>query len=57
MVYKYNNFEIENYTDDTAPYICTSDIDIDTVISESQITASKLFTWFNNNCMKITFEV
>ena len=57
MVYKYNNFEIGNYTDDTAPYICTSDIDIDTVISELQITASKLFTWFNNNYMKITFEV
>ena len=35
-----------NYADDTNPYACVSDIN--TVISELQITASKLFIWFDN---------
>ena len=34
--------DIENCADDTTPYACASDIN--TVISELQITASKLFT-------------
>ena len=44
--------DIEHYTDDTNSYACASD----TVISELQITASKLFTWFNNNHMKRNTE-
>ena len=43
--------EIENYADDTTPFACASDIN--TVISELQITSNKLFTWFNNNHMKV----
>ena len=35
-------------------YACASDIN--TVISELQITASKLFTWFDNNHMKANPE-
>ena len=47
MFYEYEDSEIENYSDDTAPYTCASNIN--TVISELQITASKLFTWFENS--------
>ena len=42
--------DIENYADDTTPYACASEKN--TVISELQITASKLFTWFSNSHMK-----
>ena len=49
MFYGCEDSDIENYADDTTPYACASDI---TVISELQITASKLFTWFDNNHMK-----
>ena len=45
---------IEKYANDTNPYVCASDVD--TIISESQITASKLFTWFNNNHIKANPE-
>ena len=50
MFYECEDSDIENYADDTTPYVCASDMN--TVISELQITASKLFTWFNNNLMK-----
>ena len=46
--------KIENYADDTTPYACASDIN--TVISDLQITASKLFALFNNNHMKATLK-
>ena len=46
MFCEYEDSDISNYADDTTPYACASDIN--TVISELQITASKLFTWFNN---------
>ena len=46
--------DIENYTDNTTPYACV--YDINTVISKLQITASKLFTWFNNNHKKANPE-
>ena len=50
MFYEREDSDIENYADNTTPYACASDIN--TVISELQITASKLFTWFNNNHMR-----
>ena len=54
MFYECEDSDIENYADDTTPYACASDIN--TVISELQITASKLFTWFDNNHMKANPE-
>ena len=54
MFYQCEDSDIENYTDDTTPYTCASVIN--TVISELQITASKLFTWFNNYHMKANPE-
>ena len=50
MFYECEDSDIEIYADDTTSYACASDID--TVISELQITANKIFTWFNNNHMK-----
>ena len=50
MIYECEDSDIENYTDDTNPYACAPDINI--VISELQITASKLSTWYNNDHMK-----
>ena len=49
MFYEYEDSDIENYADDTTSCACASDIN--TVISELEITASKLFTWFDNNHM------
>ena len=46
--------DIENYADDTTRDASASGIN--TVISELQITASKLFTWFDNNHMKANPE-
>ena len=54
MLHECEGFDIEKYADDTTPYTCASDID--TVIFELQITASKLFAWFNNNHMKANPE-
>ena len=54
MFYECEDSDIESYADDTTPYACASDIN--TVISELQITASKLFTWFDNNHMKANPE-
>ena len=51
MFYKCEDSDMSNYADDTTPYACASDIN--TVISELQITASKLLTWFDNNHMKV----
>ena len=42
MFYECEDSDNENYADDTTPYVCVSDIN--TVISELQITASILFT-------------
>ena len=54
MFYECEDSDIENYADDLTPYACASDIN--TVISELQVTASKLFTWFDNNHMKANPE-
>ena len=47
-------FYIEDYTVDTTPYACPSNID--TVFYELQITARKFFTCFNINHMKANPE-
>ena len=54
MYYEYEDSDTENYADDTTPHACAPDIN--TVIFELRITASKLFTWFNNNHMKTNPE-
>ena len=54
MFYEFVDSDIENYPDNITPYACASEIK--TVISELQITATKLFTWFNNNHMKANTE-
>ena len=50
MFHEREDFDIENYADDTTRYACASDID--TAIPELQITACELFTWFNSKHMK-----
>ena len=47
MFYECEDSGIENYADGTTPNACASDIN--TVISELQIRACKLFPWFDNN--------
>ena len=54
MFYKCENSDIESYADDTTPYLCASDIN--TGIFELQVTASKPFTWSDNNYMKANPE-
>ena len=54
MFYKCEDSDISNYADDTTPYAWASDIN--TVISELQIAASKLTTLFDNNRMKANPE-
>ena len=54
MFYECEDSNIENYVDHTTPQACPPDII--KVISELQITASKRFTWFNNNHMKVKPE-
>ena len=54
MFHECENSNIENYADDTTPHAGAPDIDA--VISELQTTASKLFTRFNSNHMKVNPE-
>ena len=54
MFYECEDSGTENYADNTTPFACASDIN--TVISELQITARKLFTWFDNNQIKANPE-
>ena len=54
MFYEGEDSDIENYTDETTQCACGSDINI--VISELQIAASKFFAWFDNNHMKANSE-
>ena len=55
MFYECEDFDIENYAVDTTPCVCVSNIN--TVISELQIIASELFTWFDNNHIKPTPKI
>ena len=44
MLCQCEDSEIENYGYDPSLYACPSEIDI--IVSELQITSSKLFSWF-----------
>ena len=50
LFYESEENDIANYTDDTTPYSCGTDIL--TVISELQYISTKVFNWFGNNPMK-----
>ena len=54
MFYEYDDFGIENYTDDTRFYTCAPDSG--TVVSKLQSTSDNLFIWFKNNHMKAKLE-
>ena len=54
MFYECGDSIIENYVNDTNPY--TPAFDIDAVIHELQIIATKLFIWFDDNHMKADLE-
>ena len=54
MFYECEDSIIENYVNDTNPY--TPAFDIDAVIHELQIIATKLFIWFDDNHMKADLE-
>ena len=54
MFYEYEDFGIENYSDDTRLYTCAPHSG--TVVSKLQSTSDKLFTWFKNNHMKANLE-
>ena len=49
LFFECNDSEI--YADDTTPYSCAEDIP--SVIMQLQSAASKLFSWFTNNHMKV----
>ena len=51
LFFECDDSEIASYADDTAPYSCADDIP--SVITELQSTASKFFSWFTNNHMKV----
>ena len=51
LLFECDDSEIASYADDTTPYSCTDDIP--SVITELQSTASKLFSWFTNNHIKV----
>ena len=54
MFYECEDSIIENYVNDTNLYAPASDIDA--VMHELQIIATKLFIWFDNNHMKADLE-
>ena len=45
-----NDCDIANYADDTTPYVCRDKID--SVITDLEKTADKLFQWFSDNALK-----
>ena len=51
LFFECDDSEIASYVDDTTPYFCTDDIS--SVIMQLQSRASKIFSWFTNNHMKI----
>ena len=51
LFFECDDSEIASYADDTTPYSCADGIP--SVITQLQSTASKLFSWFTNNYMKI----
>ena len=51
LFFECDDSEIVSYADDITPYSCADDIP--SVITQLQSTASKLFSWFTNNHMKV----
>ena len=51
LFFECDDSEIASYADDTTPYSCADGIP--SVITQLQSTASKLFSWFTNNYMKV----
>ena len=51
LFFDFDDSEIAGYADDTTPFSCAGDIP--SVITQLQSTASKLFSWFTNNHMKV----
>ena len=51
LFFDFDDSEIAGYADDTIPFSCAGDIP--SVITQLQSTASKLFSWFTNNHMKV----
>ena len=51
LFFECDDSEIASYADDTTPYSCANDIP--SVIKQLQSVASKLFSWFTNNHMKV----
>ena len=51
LFFECDDSEIASYADDTTPYTCADDIR--NVITQLQPTASKFFSWFTNNHMKV----
>ena len=46
-----NSTDIANYADDNTPYATANDID--SLIASLEEASESLFTWFDNNLMKI----
>ena len=46
--------DIVNYADDNTPYATTNDID--SLIASLEEASKSLFTWFENNLMKINVD-
>ena len=51
LFFECDDSEIASYADDATPYSCADDIP--SVITQLQSKASKLFSWFTNNHMKV----
>ena len=49
-----NSMDISNYADGNTPYATVNDID--SLIISLQEASKSLFTWFNNNFMKINAD-
>ena len=49
-----NRMDIANYADDNTPYATTNDID--SLIASLEEASKSLFTWFENNLMKINVD-
>ena len=51
LFFECGDSEVGGYADDASPYSCTDDIP--TLITQLKSTASKLFSWFTNNHIKV----
>ena len=51
MFYFFEDFDIENYADDSAP--CCAGKSAEFVVSNLEQSSAILFEWLNNNCMKV----